>query len=66
MANKEALQARVNKLRELYKTRFKELENPRANPELRALRKKLKRAQRKLRFIKVLDQKKLKQPEAAG
>jgi len=57
MTDKEAIQARVTKLHELYSSKLSEAENPRANTELRGLRKKLKRAQRKLRLVKAIQQK---------
>jgi len=57
MPDKEALQARVNQLKEYCKTRFSEAENPRADKELRSLRKRLKRVQRKFRRAKAAEQK---------
>ena len=57
MPNKEIIENRVTKLQDLYKTRFREAENPRADPELRTLRKKLKRAQRKFRLVLAAEKK---------
>ena len=65
MTDKEAIQARVNQLKELYKTRFSETENPRASTDLRSLRKRLKRVQRKFRRVKAAEHKGQQKAKAA-
>ena len=66
MISQEALQARITKLKEMYQTRLSEVENPRANPDLRVLRKKLKRSQRKLQLLKAAERKEQKKSEKTG
>ncbi len=65
MTDNEAIQARVSQLKELYKTRFGETENPRASKELRSLRKRLKRVQRKFRRVKATGHKGQQKAKAA-
>ena len=65
MISREALEIRVEKLKEKYKTRLGESQNPRADGELRALRKRLKRVQRKIILLKAAEQKEKKKDKGA-